>query len=533
MILGIGNDLANIERIGRTVERFGARFLDRVYTETEQALAERRRERIATYAKRWAAKEACSKALGTGLRMGISWRDMGVVNLPDRPADDGAHRLGRRAPGGDDPARPPRPRPPHPDRRPPLGDGRRRHRGRAGDVSARVPPPRVRALTGPGAGATRRRRRARVSRDRRMATKSKAKGGFLEIVKTIVYALLLAGVIRTLFFQPFWIPSGSMKPTLLIGDFLFVNKMAYGYSRYSCPFAWICPFDGRILAHDPERGDVVVFRHPTNGTDYIKRLIGLPGDTRPDDRRHPLHQRRGPAPAGRRHLRRDERAAGADGQHAALREPPRARARTASPSRRSRRCPAASTHAVLDIENGFGDTTPVFTVPAGEFFFMGDNRDNSMDSRFPRSAGGVGFVPFENLIGRADRVIFSSGRRLDARVLDLAARPVLQGHPVKLGRATAAVAGRLGHDFARPELLIEALTHPSTAAGQPTTSASSSSATASSASSSPRPCSPPTRRRPRATSPRASTPSSARRPAPRSPPSSTSAPACAWAAPRC
>ena len=82
IIIGIGNDLANIERIGRTMERFGARFLDRVFTPTEQALGERRRERVATYAKRWAAKEACSKALGTGLRMGIRWRDMGVVNLP-------------------------------------------------------------------------------------------------------------------------------------------------------------------------------------------------------------------------------------------------------------------------------------------------------------------------------------------------------------------------------------------------------------------------------------------------------------------
>lgn len=82
IIIGIGNDLANIERIGRTIERFGARFLDRVFTPTEQALGERRRERVATYAKRWAAKEACSKALGTGLRMGIRWRDMGVVNLP-------------------------------------------------------------------------------------------------------------------------------------------------------------------------------------------------------------------------------------------------------------------------------------------------------------------------------------------------------------------------------------------------------------------------------------------------------------------
>jgi holo-[acyl-carrier protein] synthase len=81
MILGIGSDLANIERIGRTIDRFGERFLNRVYTDTERALAERRAERVATYAKRWAAKEACSKALGTGLRMGIRWRDMGVVNL--------------------------------------------------------------------------------------------------------------------------------------------------------------------------------------------------------------------------------------------------------------------------------------------------------------------------------------------------------------------------------------------------------------------------------------------------------------------
>ena len=241
-----------------------------------------------------------------------------------------------------------------------------------------------------------------------MATKSKAKGGFLEIVKTIVYALLLAGVIRTLFFQPFWIPSGSMKPTLLIGDFLFVNKMAYGYSRYSCPFAWICPFDGRILAHDPKRGDVVVFRHPTNGTDYIKRLIGLPGDTVQ-------------VIDGILYINGEVLPQQADGTFTEVNAPQ-------GPMGSMPRCvnhpgpgedctaeqaietlPGGKTHAVLDIENGFGDTTPVFSVPAGEFFFMGDNRDNSMDSRFPRSAGGVGFVPFENLIGRADRVIFSSG----------------------------------------------------------------------------------------------------------------------------
>ncbi|MFV0333395.1 MAG: signal peptidase I, partial [Tropicimonas sp.] len=105
-----------------------------------------------------------------------------------------------------------------------------------------------------------------------------AKDGIFETIKTIVYALLIAGVFRTLFFQPFWIPSGSMKDTLLIGDFLFVNTMAYGYSAVSCPFA-MCPISGRIMGSEPERGDVVVFRHPTRNVDFIKRVIGLPGDT--------------------------------------------------------------------------------------------------------------------------------------------------------------------------------------------------------------------------------------------------------------
>lgn len=240
-----------------------------------------------------------------------------------------------------------------------------------------------------------------------MATKSKARGGFLELVKTIVYALLLAGVIRTLFFQPFWIPSGSMKPTLLIGDFLFVNKMAYGYSRYSCPFS-LCPIPGRILGREPVRGDVVVLKHPVNGTDYIKRLIGLPGDTvqmregllyinndvvpqQPDATFHEVNEPQGPMASMPRCANRPVQPGGGC---------------TAEQSIET--LPGGRQHAVLNIEDGFGDTTPVFTVPEGEFFFMGDNRDNSMDSRFPRSAGGVGFVPFENLIGRADRIIFSS-----------------------------------------------------------------------------------------------------------------------------
>ncbi len=239
-----------------------------------------------------------------------------------------------------------------------------------------------------------------------MTTKSKAKGGFVELVKTVVYALLLAGVIRTLFFQPFWIPSGSMKPTLLIGDFLFVNKMAYGYSRHSCPFS-LCPISGRILGSEPDRGDVIVFKHPTNGTDYIKRLIGLPGDTiQVVD--GVLRINGVPAP---------QEPLGDYSELNLPQGPMRSMPRCANPAAQGGDCvkavareslPDGPTHLILDINDGFGDNTPVFTVPEGEYFFMGDNRDNSMDSRFPRSAGGVGFVPFENLVGRADRVIFSS-----------------------------------------------------------------------------------------------------------------------------
>jgi signal peptidase I len=198
-----------------------------------------------------------------------------------------------------------------------------------------------------------------------------------------------------------------MKPTLLIGDFLFVNKMAYGYSRHSCPFS-LCPIPGRILAREPERGDVVVFKHPTNGTDYIKRLIGLPGDE--------IQMIEGVLHINGEALPQED--VGVFVEPNAPQGPmgtlPRCGNRPVAPGGECVKemaietLPGGQQHAVLNIEDGFGDTTPVFTVPEGEYFFMGDNRDNSMDSRFPRPAGGVGYVPFENLVGRADRVIFSS-----------------------------------------------------------------------------------------------------------------------------
>ncbi len=243
-----------------------------------------------------------------------------------------------------------------------------------------------------------------------MASDARTASGLIETVKTIVYALLIAGVFRTLFFQPFWIPSGSMKDTLLIGDFLFVNKMAYGYSRYSCPFS-MCPFSGRILGGEPELGDVVVFRHPVTGSDFIKRVVGLPGDKVqvrdsvlyingieakqvPQEPFEEIFEKQGPV-----------------GSLPQCANPGVPLGGVCVKARYEETLPNGLTHSILDIRQSQLDDTPVFTVPEGHFFFMGDNRDNSTDSRVAQSALGVGFVPFENLIGRADRIMFSSAGR--------------------------------------------------------------------------------------------------------------------------
>ncbi|MCF6431641.1 signal peptidase I [Leisingera sp. MMG026] len=260
-----------------------------------------------------------------------------------------------------------------------------------------------------------------------MTAKAKTSSSIIETIKTIVYALLIAGVFRTLFFQPFWIPSGSMKETLLIGDFLFVNKMAYGYSYASCPSVRIpavglnidakniCGFlDGdntRLMGSQPKRGDVVVFRHPVNSNDFIKRLIGLPGDK--------IQMKNGVLFINGEPVKLQDAGQfeevmerqGPQGSFPRCENAPVGQGAVCNKSRKLETLPGGNEHIVLNITNQGMDHTGVYQVPEGHYFFMGDNRDNSSDSRLPQSAGGVGFVPFENLIGRADRIMFSSAGR--------------------------------------------------------------------------------------------------------------------------
>ncbi|MBW4707289.1 signal peptidase I [Roseobacter sp. YSTF-M11] len=259
------------------------------------------------------------------------------------------------------------------------------------------------------------------------ATEKKQQNAFVETIKTIVYALLIAGVFRTLFFQPFWIPSGSMKETLLVGDFLFVNKMAYGYSYASCP-SLILPrfgidvdakdicgvFDGdntRLFGNTPDRGDVVVFRHPVSGRDYIKRLIGMPGDSI-QMRDSVVYINGEPAPQEPAGVFAEiMQPQGPEGRRPRCSNGPIGDGGTCHKERAIETLPGGTKHVVLDIGLQASDRTGVYQVPEGHYFFMGDNRDNSADSRLAQQVQGVGFVPFENLIGRADRIMFSSGGR--------------------------------------------------------------------------------------------------------------------------
>jgi signal peptidase I len=211
--------------------------------------------------------------------------------------------------------------------------------------------------------------------------------GFAETVWVIIQALLIALVIRTFLFQPFNIPSGSMIPTLLVGDYLFVSKYSYGYTHYSIPFSPAI-FTGRVFGQPVDRGDVVVFRLPKDDTtDYIKRVIGLPGDR--------IQMIDGVlningTPVKRERL--EDLTSDEDGGPQTIR-------------RYRETLPNGVSFVTHDLtENGFYDNTQVYTVPPDHYFMMGDNRDNSTDSRV---LSAVGYVPYENIIGRAQIIFFS------------------------------------------------------------------------------------------------------------------------------
>ncbi len=230
------------------------------------------------------------------------------------------------------------------------------------------------------------RQAARQSSAKKAAAKRKS-GTMLESVKTIVYAVLIAVAIRTVLVEPFNIPSGSMIPTLLVGDYLFVSKFSYGYSRFSLPLSPPL-FSGRVFGRLPTRGDVAVFKLPRDSsTDYIKRIIGLPGDriqmkvgqlwiNGTEVSRQPagdcLIEERGIRTVEKRYLET---------------------------------LPNGVKHYICKAtDEGDANNTIEYLVPADHIFAMGDNRDNSLDSRF---MNGVGYVPLENLVGRAEFLFFS------------------------------------------------------------------------------------------------------------------------------
>jgi len=221
---------------------------------------------------------------------------------------------------------------------------------------------------------------------------SEEKSGRFETLKTVIVAASLAIIIRSFLFEPFHIPSGSMKNTLEIGDFIFVNKYAYGYSRYSFPLG-LPLFEGRVANFGaPQRGDIIVFRPPgTPHIDYIKRLIGLPGD-RIQMKNGVLHIN---DKAVKLERVEDYMDSTVEKDKVTTKHIPQFR----------ETLPNGVTHSVLDdIPNGEVDNTFIYTVPEGHYFFLGDNRDHSMDSRYPDV---VGFVPAENLVGRAQLLAFS------------------------------------------------------------------------------------------------------------------------------
>ena len=247
-----------------------------------------------------------------------------------------------------------------------------------------------------------------IARKRRSSRK---RSGLTETTRFLLIVFLGAVILRSFIVAPFVIPSGSMLPRMMIGDFLFVIKWPYGYSRFSMPFG-LGGFEGRIFGRTADRGDVAVFRNPNGGEDdYVKRVIGLPGDT-VQMRSGVLHLNGKPVPRVRvadylMPLSPNSPCRTVDPDAARIVQDPDG-SRYCAYNRYRETLPGGRSFYVLDQIDGMADETPLFRVPARHYFMMGDNRDDSMDSRFPRNAEGVGFLPEDYLIGEALITFFST-----------------------------------------------------------------------------------------------------------------------------
>jgi signal peptidase I len=213
------------------------------------------------------------------------------------------------------------------------------------------------------------------------------------LVADIGAALVIAAAVRTLLFQPFSMPSSSMAPTLLAGDYFFATKWDYGYSRYSLPYA-LPLFEGRIFSHEPQRGDVIIFRKPRSDVNYVKRIVGLPGDK--------IQIAHGRLLINGAIVERREIKPGA-----MIKSP---LGKSSEAPTYDELLPGGATHRIVQVDGDDGvlSNTEVYDTPPGAYFVLGDNRDNSTDSRIPPETDGVGFVPLENIIGRAKLIYFST-----------------------------------------------------------------------------------------------------------------------------